>query len=342
MKYKLNILGLLSSLLMAFIAVLPLGASVVIKNSRSIPIYSRDNDDSNVKEMVFVFFSALAEGPFSWSSGLTLKTAVSFKTEKQASVCGVLPLTLNSFAQGRFFSIAGQNAGGWRPMGRAYGWLPAAKTSDFVGWFSSAALNTQALTDFDELWIDYQNLFPRSPLKLSTQIYAELHDYSGRRPQRLMVFAGPAVLLTAARLEPSKAVWLPKNFFYRLGRYLRTKPDTNWRYIGFKDRTVIQRRLHTEISELEYIDFVFSAGSQPVGVNLRLATKDNYSAGTMVELGTLPVVASPYGTLWRLHLPSLLSDRFAHKGNVFLQEIIVFVKGTPKDVASARPLEQIV
>jgi len=342
MKHKLIYLSILSLLFITSIAIPLLGASIIADGCRSILIYSRDTDDPNVKEAASVFFSTLAEGPLSWSSDLTLKAEVSLKTEKRASICDVLPLTINSSAQERVFAVSGQNAGGWRPMGMAYGWLPAAKPSNFVNWFSSSALNTQTLTDFDELWIDYQNLFPRFPLNLSAQIFAELQDYSGRRPQRLTAFAGQTILFTAARLEPSKTVWLPKSLSYRVGRYLQTKPDINWRYVGFKDRTVIQRRLHAEISELEYMDFVFSPGSEPLGVNLRLADKDNYSAGMLVELGTLPAVASPYGTLWRLHLPSLLNDRFARKDKVFLQEIIVFVKGAPKDVASTRPLEQIV
>lgn len=342
MKYRLKFISILSLLITTCIAAWPLGASVIVKNHRLIPIYSRANDDINAKETASGFFSALAEGPFSWSPTLTLKAAVSLKTKKRVSACSVLPLAINSVAQRRAFSVSGLSAGGWRPMGAAYEWLPSVKTSSFVSWFSSTALNTQALTDFDELWIDYQNLFPRSPVNLSAQISAELQDYSGRRPRRLTVFSGQTVLFPTARLEPSKTMWLPKNFFYRLGRYLRTKPDTNWRYIGFKDRTVIQRRLHAEISELEYMDFVFSPGSDPVGVNLRLATKDNYSAGIMIELGALSAVASSYGTLWRLHLPSLLNGRFARKREVYLQEIIVFVKGAPQDVASARPLEQIV
>jgi hypothetical protein len=321
---------------------LPQLNAYLVEGDRSFAIYARNSDAVETKKAASGFFSALAKLPVDGRAAFTLKAAVSLKTEKRAAVCETLPLAVSSSSGACAGPASVADAGGWRVMGQNYGWLPAAGPRHFDLSFSSSALDSQALTGFDELWIDYQNLIPGSPVNLSAQISGEIPDYYGGVPQRVAAFSGQSVLSPAVTFEPAKSVWLPKKYSYSLGRVLRRKPDEHWRYTGLGDATVIQRRMHMEITGFEYLDFIFAPGTEPVGVNVRLAAKDNYSPGVMTELGALPAGYTSEGTLWRLALPALLKDRFAGKDTAFLQEIIVFVKGSPEVVASVRPLERVV
>jgi len=337
MNTKLSFLKTLSIAGVAGVMALPVGAYLA-EGSRSLIVYTHNADDIETKYAAASFFSALAKGAPGWPAALTLKTAVSLKTENRTSPYDVLPLCVSPASP----PALGESTGGWRASGKVYSWPPAARAEKLALKLSSSALTTQALTDFDELWVDYQDLSPRTPVNFIVQISAESLAYAGGQPRRLTAVAGQTILFAAARLDPGKAAWLPKNSAYSLGRYLRSKPDQNWHYTGLQDMTVIQQRLHTEVTNLEYMDLVFAAGCVPVGVNIRLSAKDNYSAGAMVELGALPEVPVPGGTLWRLNLRSLLKDRFAGKDKAYLQEILVFVKGAPGTIAAARPLEQII
>jgi len=198
------------------------------------------------------------------------------------------------------------------------------------------------LADYDELWVDYRGSYrePAGGIRVSLPILAS--DFLTDIPIQLYPLAVVLPIKSVEEVDVSSAGWRLKDYTYSLGRTLRLPPEGEWRYIPWREFTVIQRRFHRYLAGVEALDVVLD--SEVEGINLRIGTKDNYAPGELVELGRahLGDGESLEKHAYRINVSQLLRERFPNCKTVYLQEICIFIRGNDPEVTAGRPLKKLI
>jgi len=206
------------------------------------------------------------------------------------------------------------------------------------------------LFDYDELWIDYQNMEAGSLNKVDLEfVLSRERDLIQQDDVTTDYFIFDTAPLTAPLREleelsseqVSTATWQAKDPLYLFKRVFDLSVDSNWRYLQEGGHVVIQRRFDRQLAIDEVLDLVFDRDTDLKGVNIRISNEDD--SNIIFEWNDIPkeVIKNYNGKmLVRLFLGSFMKEKFAER-EVFLQELIVFIIGDTGSVTSSRPLKSL-
>lgn len=235
-----------------------------------------------------------------------------------------------------------------------------------------------SITDFDELHIDYQDLFPGNPAHLSLGIalsgvkepaHDEISENGKGRESHLMVGGemlvkiGQKKLLKAIDvLDISSTSWLMKDYLYVVKRMIGFPFDAFWHYNQQGVDTFFQRRLHKDLDFVETLDLVFQPDVMPLKINaheriievgnrlfacnLRIGFGNRLKPEEIVPCSSLPlrVIKNLDRQILQVEVGALVRNyRERGKDIVFLNEIIIHLpRRKAPQVAEHPPLEKIV
>lgn len=197
------------------------------------------------------------------------------------------------------------------------------------------------LSDYDELWVDYQELFPRNPSTVAVELVMDGGSPGLKSASRRTAFAEQRPAHAVEEIETSESAWVEKDAAYVLGRFLGRTPDSKWRYTAWKGRTVVQRRFHRDLKDIVALDVDFGPRAVVVGLNLRIGIADDFRPGSLVELRR-PAELGYRTQKWHVDIAGILRERFADKDAAYLQELVAFVMVDAADAAVQHPLRKIV
>lgn len=197
------------------------------------------------------------------------------------------------------------------------------------------------LSDYDELWVDYQELFPENPPTVAVKLVLEGGSPGSKNASRRTAFAERRPAHVVEEIDTSESAWVEKDAAYVLARFLGLTPDSKWRYTAWKGRTVVQRRFHRDLKDVVALDVEFGPGVVVVGLNLRIGIADDFRPGSLVELRR-PAELGYRTQKWHVDIAGILRERFAGKEAAYLQELVAFVMVDAADAAVQHPLRKIV
>ncbi len=202
-------------------------------------------------------------------------------------------------------------------------------------------LGDSPLPDYDELWVDYQELFPENPSTVVVKLVMDGGSPDSKSASRRTAFAVQRPAHVVEEIDTSESAWVEKDAAYRLARFLGWAPDSKWRYTAWKGLTVVQRRFHRNLKDVVALDVDFGPQAVVEGLDLRIGTSDNFRPGSMVELRR-PADLGYRTQKWHVDIAGILRERFPDEKAAYLQEIIAFVKDDATDAAVQHPLRRIV
>jgi len=190
--------------------------------------------------------------------------------------------------------------------------------------------------EFDALHIHYDELFPNNPSQPVLEMLFESED------ENLVVLAGKKAfkLTPLETIDVATAAWLEKDNLYLTRRELGFSFDNNWRYAQDANNTVIQRRFHKKLANVEAMDLLVKPGFLVTGINLLVGFEDKLKYSEIVESAVIP--KEKIDGVWRLNLGELIRKNYANKEQVFLEEVVVFVKGSMAENVQNRVLKKLV
>ena len=198
-------------------------------------------------------------------------------------------------------------------------------------------------TNYDELWIDYRNLVPDNPSRISIQLIVQ----KGKgEPERALNFSNkerPA-LVEVGRENLYNLPWMPKKMRYVFSREFGLEHDSNWRYAWEKEkgRVVVQRRFSQNLMSIEALDVVLEDNVALGAINLQLKTADN--SNVVMEWGAIPkkITFDHFGRMTvRLLIGSLLDHEFIDQEEVLLTELIIFLSSDSLDIIHNKPIKAL-
>lgn len=307
---------------------------------RSFEIYPATGAGAREVAKVPDFFGKLGKGAFLKYGNFIFRTTVALKKEKRRSAYDILelesgPILIPHRRPSDADRGDDKTGFGWSRVGQGFVWKPGVNAEPLPVPFGvpSGESRGRVLTDYDELWVDYRELFPAHPCAFSVKIGEDSADSEGEK-----------ILSVVDEIDASEAVWVAKDSGYILRRLLRLSPDAKWRYVLWRGINVIQRRLHRDLSDIEAMDVVFASGFSVKGLNLRIETGDNDGPGKLVELAPPnEMLADSYGNqVWRVNMTQVVRERFPGVKKVYLQEIIAFAENEAGDIFHIHPLKKII
>ncbi|OGR97388.1 MAG: hypothetical protein A2V88_07140 [Elusimicrobia bacterium RBG_16_66_12] len=263
------------------------------------------------------------------ASGLVAKLGVSLRSERLPALVDAVELPWKS-------PRLDESSSGWTRQDDRWVWFPGARRETLgVPFFAPDPRNSPRLADFDELWIDYQNLSSRNSCVPAPEMML-------RSGGAVVAFNAPA----SSDLETIDVVgarWSKKTYGYAIGRMLGLPPDEDWRYTQFGRFTVLQRRLHEDLSNLAEVALVFQNDAPVVHVNLRVKFGDSPGFAELFQLGeTATRVGADGRSAAHIDMKKVLGSRLSDpRAKAYLEEITVFVRGEQEKVAKERPLREI-
>lgn len=281
-------------------------------------IYSRENELS--RGALSDFFQRLSKSEASNGIESTLNVRVSLKPERKQYVYEAQEFTPQPVR---------------KLPGNGYSFLPLAFPSP---------VPTVDLSGYDELWLDYDDFGSTNSVLPGVNISISANDFYGKGPVPVSLVSSRNFPVTALEINVANAKWLPKRRVYTLARLFRRPPDDNWHYLGLGNFTVVQRRLHQNLVDIEALYVMVAHGVEIENVNFYITDKDNYSQGQLVQLGKLHPTRQPgyANQVYRINIPEITASYFPHK-KTFLQEIMVFVKGDAREISDGgRPVRKLV
>jgi hypothetical protein len=254
-----------------------------------------------------------------------LQGEVGFKTEKRQVIFDSLNLDWQAVIQSSNYLID-DNRYLWQPSDR--------KVEDARIKIPLTISNKFA--EFDALHIHYDELFPNNPSQPVLEMLFESED------ENLVVLAGKKAfkLTPLETIDVATAAWLEKDNLYLTRRELGFSFDNNWRYAQDANNTVIQRRIHKNLVNVEAMDLLLKPGFSVTGINLLLGFEDKLKYSEIVEWAVIP--KEKIDAVWRLNLGELIRKNYANKEQVFLEEVVVFVKGSMAENVQNRVLKKLV
>ncbi|MBF0555126.1 MAG: hypothetical protein HQK96_11325 [Nitrospirae bacterium] len=203
--------------------------------------------------------------------------------------------------------------------------------------------------DYNALWIEYIDLNPHNPciisidLDLKRPTSVTLHS-DAQRVNHVVAHGGDVDLKPVEIVEATTSTWREQDKIYEFKRMFGLSFDKDWRFVQDHEYTVIKRRFHNNISAIEALDIEFSNDYEIGGVNMRLAFKDRPKPDTTVDWDNLPkdIIELDNSTIVRIWIGRYIRNNLANEANVFLEEILVHVKGQTSQVVRDKPLRMVV
>jgi len=206
------------------------------------------------------------------------------------------------------------------------------------------------LADYDELWVDYQDIVNDSPTKVNLELIVEPKRIEGSAMEDdedgidyfVINTAQDIYLVELASEQIATAVWQAKDQLYLFKRTFGLQADPNWRYLQEGGHVVLQRRFEQQVSKDGALDLLLDKDTALEGVNLRLSSEDD--SNIIVEWGAIPkkIEEDLHGQMRvRLFLGELLKNKFVEQEEVFLREMVVFITGKVASVINSRPLHSL-
>lgn len=247
------------------------------------------------------------------------------------------------------------DASGWLEKSGAWIWIPGTKSAPLDLPFD-AARNVDDrdvnLTDFDELWLDFVEMVPGESCHISVAMNVAAKSRktrekeSGIRKYRLV--SGPSKMLSPIlSIDSASANWKPRDNFYLAERVLGLKFDEDWRYLKSGKNTVIQRRFHQDLRNVEALDLLFAPGVAVGRINILVSWKDHLRPDEIVDWDAMPKQIEPTseGARVRLYLGDVVRARLAAQKRetpAFLSEVVIFIPGEAERIVVQRPLRALV
>src|SRR5581483_3351683 len=199
---------------------------------------------------------------------------------------------------------------------------------------------------YHELWIDYrarQRLGQHGVL--ARLDVTEAGTRSSAKTVALAEGFGASVAGAAQIEDVARVEWTPRNYLYIAKRKLGlSTQDTQWHYLQDRENAVLQRRLHHDIQGIEALELLVAPGTR-VHANVRLRVEGDAKREDIVVWSEMPKysdVAASGQTRVGLSLASLVRERYPdHAGKIYLEELIVFIRGNVARVVEERPLHAL-
>ncbi len=220
---------------------------------------------------------------------------------------------------------------GWTNSGRDHVWAPRGAGDSLSVSFSTFPAGGEPRMPAQgrsELWIDYADLAKQNAAVIALTLKFSGRRFEAGRWRNVLVdaFAGDAYDSLPRRVcDVPETNWRRKDVLYTLRKWLRMPPDGFWRFASWRGRTVMQRRFHEPLNGVGEMDLVFRSGAPVHGINLRVASRNNFSAGELIELGEMNPERDESGR-WVVHVDvrALTRQRFPDSQDLYLQELTFF------------------
>ncbi len=254
-----------------------------------------------------------------------LQAQVGFKTEKRQVISESLDLDWLAVIQSSNYLIHDNR----------YLWQPSERQVEDAR-IKIPLMISKKFAEFDALHIDYDELFPNNPNQPVLEMLFESED------ENLVVLAGEKAfkLTPLETIEIATTAWQEKDNLYLTRRELGFSFDKNWRYAQDANNTVIQRRFHKNLANVEAMDLLVKPGFSVSAINLLVGFEDKLKYSEIVEWAIIP--KEKIDAVWRLNLGELIRKNYANKEQVFLEEVVVFVKGNMADNVQNRVLKSLI
>ncbi|XOJ84601.1 hypothetical protein ABXT54_07130 [Methylophilaceae bacterium Uisw_099_01] len=206
--------------------------------------------------------------------------------------------------------------------------------------------NRVKLLNYNELWIDYQDVLNANPTQFNLLLELETGLNSKSISNKLYyviksdsqddMWIEPKLrtLFKRAKKENiSNATWQLKNYIYLFKRAFGLEGTNHWHYVQNEKNVLLQRRFDRALSSDEAFDLVFDTDNEFEFLNLRLDTKDGE---VIVNWDSLPkaFITDDDGSLRvRVFLNQL--ERQYSEG--VLKEMIIFLPGNVDEILKNRP-----
>lgn len=248
-----------------------------------------------------------------------------------------------------------EGVSGWLKRDGAWIWTPRANSVPLVFPFEAVQGDGDREPDlavFDELWLDFDESAPGNSCRISVAMNAVAKDAkinekeSGIQKLRL-VSEATETLSPVLSIDTASANWKPKDNIYLAKRVLGLSFDEDWRYIQDRKNTVIQRRFHQDLRDVEVLDLLFTPGVAVERVNIWVSRKDHLRSDELIDWDAMPkqIEPTPEGTHVRLHLGDAVRTRLATRKRedpAFLAEVAIFISGETERMARQKPLRKLV
>lgn len=277
-----------------------------------------------------------------------LKTRVALQQEPVQQVVETLDLN--------WAPPAGVPPDGWLQSEGSWRWAPGPQNS-FIGFpialpSQSTGQQAPAISDFDEMWLDYRDRGGSDNCDLS--FTADAHASAARKSAATVRIKGGKASVNSAnwhpalRVQAADAAWLPMDNLYLAKRILGMELDTAWRYREVGKHTLVQRRFHHNLDGIEALDFLFTPETDVQFINLRIAHGSWLRPDSVIGWDAIPrqIESAPDGSM-RVRLligEWLRQNDKAGDGSqkFFLSEAVVFLKGEVNELAQSKPLREVV
>lgn len=230
---------------------------------------------------------------------------------------------------------------GWTSFSKSYFWNPISEENVLTIPLSLKSIDKNtSITDFDELRIDYQDLFLDNPSKLGIQMLV-----TGKTLNKMTTIlgheAGERQLTPIKKLDISPTSWKEKDSSYLAKRTLGLPFDDTWRHSRSGSNTVFQRRFHLSLDSFEAIDLVVQPGATASQIsslicNFRIENE-------ILEWNSVPrqILNIQGQKVVRIDFGQYVQNQFGKRRGMHLEEMIFFLPGKTSEVLRSPILKTI-
>jgi hypothetical protein len=201
--------------------------------------------------------------------------------------------------------------------------------------------NSTLLADYDELWIEYQDLFDDNPAQIDISLALETETESSGTPEKFYSYLlsnNSSILSEVESEEISKATLKPRNAIYLFKHVLGLKDDNKWNYKQVGRQLVTQKRFNKMLSDVDFMDLVLDDSTKFELLNLRIRTLDDKEV--IVKWDSLDKDINKIDNN-RLRVRIYLTELKRRHKQPVLKELIIFLKETADEILENRPLYSI-
>lgn len=223
---------------------------------------------------------------------------------------------------------------GWASFEKTYFWHPSNEENVLTIPVSLKSTDEgKSITNFNEIHIDYQDLFGENPSELGIQMLVS-EKKLGKTTAILGGTVGERQLTPIKKLNISSISWKEKDYSYLAKRALGLPFDDTWRHARSEANTVFQRRFHLNLDSFEAIDLVMQPGAtknqiKSLVCNFRIGFENFLTPGEILAWDSVPhkILNNQGQKILRIELGKYFQNRFGHRKGIHLEEMIFFLPG---------------
>lgn len=198
-----------------------------------------------------------------------------------------------------------------------------------------------------EIWVDYRDFYSPNVARVGVELFAKAKMKYSAASRKIFLYGATNVGEKKSETISGSNQWKEKGIAYRLGKYLRLKPNDSWHYSRDGKYFVLQKRMHLPVSEGESLDLPIEPNTPVFGIGVRITDKDNFGIGKYIDVSQ-PTRAMLQNGLVSIDLQKMVRQSWQErlspsKGKAFIQELIVFVEeGEDEWVLKQKPIRNLV